>query len=268
MTVLKSAVNAGAVLTIEIVDVYGMGSAMWAPTIDSLYHIGLDAQGHSLVAADTWVAFNGRLGFNYQGKAAGCQSLQCIGECGPYYTAANAGFQSFACSVVPTAMQTSNGPGAFGNKDTTKPTIADTDPGLPAPGSQLIYPLPVESGAGLLVSWTNGHALQGDVYHPLAMAQGGSAWHGVFNQLCAKDSGCSYGSGQGRYGNDVSIVYFNAMYVSAYTDRLSNVVGYATSTNPLNGWMDHGWIDTAHFSSFTLPAMAVYNGSIVMVGSY
>ena len=274
-TVLDDAVDAGDALTIEIIDLYGIGGAVWAPTVASLYHVGLNAQGHTLNAADTWVQWNGRLGFNYQGDANTCQYIECIGSCGPYYDEANDGFQDFACAVVPTSDQTSNGPQSFGGKDTITPTLADVgDLGLPAPGSQLIYQLPVEtsSASGLLVSYTSGNNLQGDVYHPLTMQQGIPAWHGEFNQMCVNAGGCLYDSGkygpQLGSGNDVSIVYFNSLYVLAYTDRNGNAVGYATSSNPLNGWTDHNFINTANFDSYTLPAMAVYNGQIIMVGTY
>ena len=273
-TVLDGAVSAGDALTIDIVDLYGIGGAVWAPTVDSLYHIGIDDQGRPLNPADTWAAFNGRLGFNYQGDANTCQYIECIGSCGPYYTEANAAYQDFACDVVPQSDQTSNGPQSFGGKDTAPPTLADVgDLGLPAPGSQLIYSLPVETANGLLVSYTSANNLQGDVYHPNNMAQGLPAWHGEFSQVCTNAGGsCLYDSGeygaQLGSGNDISIVYFNSLYVLAYTDRNGNAVGYATSTNPLTGWTDHNWIDTSNFDSYTLPAMAVYNDEIIMIGTY
>ena len=273
-TVLDAAVSVGDALTIDIIDLYGIGGDVWAPTVSSLYHIGQNAQGKSLYPPDTWVQFNGRLGFNYQGDADNCQYIECIGSCGPYYTEANDAFQDFACDVVPTSDQTSNGPQSFGGKDTITPTLEDVgDLGLPAPGSQLIYPLPTEGTAqGLLISYTSGNNLQGDLYHPLTMAQGLSAWHGEFSQVCTNAGGCLYDSGeygsQLGSGNDISVVYFNSLYVLVYTDRNGNAVGYATSSNPLTGWTDYGFIQTSNFDSYTLPAMAVYNSKIIMVGSY
>ena len=153
-TSLDAPVSVGDALAIDVIDLYGVGGARWAPTVASLHHIGLDAQGGSLHHSDSWVQFNGRLGFNYVTDVNTCEYLQCLGQCGPYHTLVNAGFQALACDVVPAEARSSNGPESFGRKDTAPPTVADVgNVELPTPGSQLLYQLPVESAHGLLLSY-------------------------------------------------------------------------------------------------------------------
>ena len=272
-TSLDEAISVGELLNIDIIDLYGVGGARWAPTVNALYHVGLNASGKSLYPADSWVQYNGRLGFNYQTDVNTCQNLQCIGSCGPYYTEANGAFQSLACDVVPSGDKTSNGPQSFGGKDTTPPTVADVgDLGLPAPGSQLLYQVPVESASGLLVSYTSGNSMQGDVYQPLQLSQGLPAWHGEFGQVCVNAGGCLYDGGQYGSalgsGNDVTTVAFKGFYVMIYTDRNGNAVGTATSTNVTAGWTDHSWIGTSQFDSYTTPAVTVYNNQLIITGTY
>ena len=79
--------------------------------------------------------------------------------------------------------------------------------------------------------------------------------------------GGKYDSAMGS-GHDVSTLAFHSFYVLLYTDRSGTAVGSATSLDPVQGWTDQGWIDTAHFHSYTLPAAVVYHGQLLVTGTY